>query len=163
MAAKAKQEFPPLYGPGFYPMAVAEVQANCVAAFPLSATRKPIMEGLENVLKRLNQAKLVGNLWVDGSFLTQKIDPEDVDLLLCLKGETFEPPTDLQRETEEWYSSRDRKETHHCDTYTMFEYDKGHRCYGDGEADRAYWIKQYGRSRGSDLKGIIVIRLTGAA
>ncbi len=40
------------------------------------------MAGLEAVIKRLVDTRIEGELWIDGSFLTEKIDPGD-KVLLC--------------------------------------------------------------------------------
>ena len=78
-----KPEFPPLLDVGLHQMTMAELRGLCVDRFADRAiSREPIMSGLEALLRKLKDGGIVGNLWVDGSFLTQKSDPGDVDLLL---------------------------------------------------------------------------------
>jgi hypothetical protein len=70
-----KPDFPPLLPEGLHPTTIAELRELCVAGFPLSNGRERIMAGLEAVVQRLEQEGIVGDLWVDGSFMTQAIEP----------------------------------------------------------------------------------------
>jgi hypothetical protein len=49
---------------------------------PLSASRRVIFTGLVTFVQTLEAAKVPGELWLDGSFLTEKINPKDVDVIL---------------------------------------------------------------------------------
>ncbi len=74
-------EYPPLLQLGFHPMDLAGLGALCVARFPDSLTRPTIMEGFRQVIERLNQSGLPMVMWVNGSFLTEKLNPSDVDMV----------------------------------------------------------------------------------
>lgn len=161
MPLPSKPEFPPLLPPGFYPMTLKDICSRFVDACPLSVTRPKIMAGLTQVVEKLCAAKIAGHLWLDGSFLTEKIDPEDVDLLLRITDEFLNQITQQQLEAFAWYRSRERKATHHCDAYHWIEYPCDHDQYMQGEWWRAYWLHQYGFSRGEAMKGIVVIELPG--
>ena len=79
-------------------MTLIEVRQLCVDNFPNSETREPVMNGLEYVVYRLTEAGICGDLWVDGSFLTEKIDPNDVDLLLHIKPDFYDVATHEQKQ-----------------------------------------------------------------
>lgn len=79
-----KEEFPPLLEPGFHVTTLADLRSGCVTAFPLSKSRAQIMDGLEKFVDMLRSEGIVGDLWIDGSFMTQKLDPEDVDIVLSV-------------------------------------------------------------------------------
>jgi hypothetical protein len=121
------------------------------------------MAGLTAVVQRLVAVRVIGHLWVDGSLMTEKIDPEDADLLLRISSDFLDRRTQEQWETLEWFADRDRKTTHHCDSYRWVEYPIDHDLYMQSEWDRAYWIRQYGFSRRDVQKGIAVLELTGGA
>ena len=70
-------------------MTVAQLRSLCVTAFPLSTTRADVMEGLQSVVGRLERERVYGELWIDGSFLTNKINPNDVDVVLPLRREAW--------------------------------------------------------------------------
>ena len=48
------------------------------------------MDNLEKIVKRLAQEGIVGEIWVDGSFVTDKINPLDVDILVMVDGDFFD-------------------------------------------------------------------------
>jgi hypothetical protein len=73
---------PPLLPVGFHPLTMEEVRRRCAHNLPLSSRRTMIMHVLEVVVARLCKDRFIGHLWIDGRFLTEKIDPDDVDLLL---------------------------------------------------------------------------------
>ena len=155
----SKPEFPPLLAAGRHPMTIAELRRLCVDGFPLSTTRPAIMTGLETVVERLHTNSVEGEIWVDGSFVTEKINPEDVDLVLRLEAYFYEKATQNQRETIAWLSSN-LKNSLHCDSYLFMEWPENHPNYWLGQKMYNYWMRQFGFSRGSEMKGIPVLSLT---
>lgn len=131
----------------------------CVTEFLDSKTRDSIMQGLETVVHSLLEARICGDLWVDGSFLTAKIDPNDVDLLLHIKPDFYGTATDEQKQVLRWFGEEDLKSDYLCDSYVMYEYPQGDPQEAENEWERSYWIKQYGWSRGLDMKGIVLVSI----
>ncbi len=118
------------------------------------------MAGLEAVVQKLFVAKIIGDLWIDGSFLTLKIDPEDVDLTLRLKSEFVDSSSPEQQEIINWFNAAEGlKQPYHCHSFAWVDYPEGHPAYWGSEWDRAYWIRQWGVSRGGVRKGIAVVKL----
>lgn len=138
-------------------MTLIEVRQLCVDNFPNSETREPVMNGLEYVVYRLTEAGICGDLWVDGSFLTEKIDPNDVDLLLHIEPDFYDIVTREQKQMIHWFTEETLKDDYFCDSYVMYEYPQGHPLEANNELDRKYWAKQYGWSRGLEEKGIAVV------
>lgn len=140
-------------------MTLAQVRAICVTPFKSSLTRKSIMEGLVKVIDKLSAAGIVGSLWLDGSFLTEKIDPDDVDYLLHVGSDIYdlEPAKQI---VIDWASAPDLKDSHSCDAYKWIEYRAGHPLYSQSEQERKEWTVWYGVSRSKkDRKGIVVVSL----
>lgn len=146
-----KAEYPPLLPEGLHPFAVAELRKKCVEGFPLSKTRAAIMSGIEAVYDRLAATKLRGALWIDGSFLTEKIDAKDADLLLRVGDWAYSRRTPDQDEAINWMKTDGARLG--CDTYLHVDYPEGHVQFWLSHWGYAYWIKQYGYSRGEDVKG----------
>ena len=94
-------EFPPLLPEGRHPMSIEVLRQQCVERFPLSRTRAKIMAGLAEVIERLIQHRVVGELWVDGSFLTEKINPGDVDVVLRVPSSVYDDGTSEQKQPSE--------------------------------------------------------------
>jgi hypothetical protein len=116
------------------------------------------MSGLEIVHTELVNATVQGELWIDGSFLTESIDPRDVDVVLKADGDYYDNAAPTQRSKMDWFSSNLRA-THFCHSFIFLEYPDGHVHHWLGEWMRAYWIRQFGFSRAGAHKGISVVML----
>lgn len=151
-------EYPPLLPFGLHRHSVAQVRALCVDSFPRSSTRENIMRNLEIVVDELKRAGVAGELWVDGSFLTEKIDPNDVDIVFHgLIGRAVDPANEAHSKVMWWLHSNLRA-SHRCDSYICLQNPPG---LPQGQTNREYWQKQFGYSRGTMNKGIAVIEIGG--
>jgi hypothetical protein len=90
------------------------------------------MSGLEIVHTELANATVQGELWVDGSFLTESINPRDVDVVLKADGDFYDKATLAQRSKMDWFNSN-LKATHFCHSFVFLEYPHGHSLYWVGE------------------------------
>lgn len=158
MGPSSKPEFPPLLPPGFHLMEQEGLAGLCVRRFPLSSSRGRIMAGLQEVLTRLASAGVNCEVWVNGSFLTERMDPDDVDFAIRLWGPGFDAASLDVVEAVEWAIS-DLKASHRVDGYVWAEWPGGHSEHAFGEGRRSYWTKWYGTSRSGQSKGIVVIRV----
>jgi len=155
----ANSEYPTLLPLGWHQKSMAELRELCVDRFPLSNTRDMIMQGLEQIVDTLRSHSIVGDLWVNGSFVTEKINPNDVDVVLFVEGAFWENATPQQQQIIDWLNN-DLKDSHHCDSYTSIKWPESSPQYSYGEYWRAYWIKQWGFGRDDrPLKGIGVVSL----
>jgi hypothetical protein len=137
---------------------VADLDRICVRRFVGSRTRRAIFDGFVALIKRLNEANIAGEIWVNGSFLTEKPDPNDVDILLQVSSAEYDSdPT--KRAAVDWVSDENRLHTHSCDAYKWIEYSTGHPLYLASVDDRLYWSGWYGASKSGQPKGIAVIEL----
>ena len=116
------------------------------------------MVGLETVFNELQANGVKGEVWVDGSFLTEKINPEDVDLVLRVPADFYDSATQNQRDSVNWLASNLR-DAHHCDSYFFMEWPEGHPNHRTGRYMHDYWMNQFGFSRGAEEKGIAVLSL----
>lgn len=156
-----KPEFPPLLSPGFHLMTLDDVTRLCVDEFPLSTTRAPIMDGIAHLCETLDNEGIQCDAWLDGSFLTQKIDPRDVDVVFRILAEFLDRGSPHQRRIIEWATHLDRYDTHKCDTYAWLEHPPGHRYFPDSKELGEKWAKWFGESRGGVPKGIAVVQICG--
>lgn len=97
--------------------------------------------------------------WIDGSFLTEKTEPDDVDVVFMVSYPYYSDPLNVPQRQFLDDVRKDRRlemrSQYHCDTYVVFV-QTGHS--GRDEWNRSNWIRQFGFSRGYDYKGIAVIR-----
>jgi hypothetical protein len=150
-----KLEFPPLLAPGVHEMRLADLRKLCVDQFRLSTSRDALMRGIEAICSSLSTTLIPSHVWIDGSFLTQKIDPADVDLAVRIHFATLPNPGPEQRAL---IDRIQRKQFAGCDSYVFFEYPVGHPHHGVGDMMRAYWQRQFGFSRIDTLKGLAAVR-----
>lgn len=132
MAISAKREYPPLLPPGLHEMTLAELRVMCVDAFPLSRRRDPIMRSLEGMCTTISISLLRAAVWVDGSFVTQKIEPDDVDVVVALNHiNTNNTPDQLR--VRERIEKQEFAFPVQCDSYLFMEYPADHTDYWIGE------------------------------
>lgn len=140
-------------------MTPAELRTLCVNRFNMSITRAGIMDGLERVLGLLNRTGFRLEVWVNGSFMTEKFNPEDSDVAVRVQGEDFDAAPPAQRAELLHLATADLKPDHRCDLYVFPEYGAGHPLHDFGQWRRAYWLNKFGYSRAEQPKGLAVIRL----
>lgn len=116
------------------------------------------MQNLASVVDRLNQLGISGELWVDGSFLTEKVDPDDVDLTLRIQAHVYDNGTTQQ--TDYMDALCQLYPSQKIDAYLQIEWPIVHKNYAIGKGNYDYWKNQWGRSRNGVAKGIAVIELT---
>ena len=155
MAGEPKEEFAPLLPVGFHKFDIPALRRLCVDRFPQSITRKTIMAGLEAVLDLLNQNGMRGDVWVNGSFTTEKLNPDDCDLIFMTSTEAARAFSPAQRQFYEWFNRTSLKGSHRCDNYALAQ-DENHPA---NEWFVAYWLRQFGFSRADEMKGLAVVEI----
>ena len=141
-------EFPPLLPDGLHARTIDRINEECVDAFPDSESRPDLIGGLRSVLETLRSVGIHGTLWIDGSFVTEKLNPNDIDVLLYIpNGEEL---LEVAEAVLEDFRNRCMRE-HRC--HIFFTSDEARR---DG-----YWRNQFGLSRDGKPKGIITMPVNG--
>jgi hypothetical protein len=153
VAGAGKQEFPPLLPAGFHRMDMPGLRRLAMVRFPDSFTRPAIMTHLEQIIDRINASGIRGEIWVDGSFLTEKLNPEDVDVLLAIDAAAYAAMSIAQKRFFNGFQAASLFATHHCDNYAAVI----DPARPDGEWLHAYWLRQFGFSRADEMKGIVTI------
>jgi hypothetical protein len=158
MPPVAPPDHPSMFPLGFHHLTMGDIEQVCVDLFPLSTSRAVIFSGLVTFVETLEAAKVPGQLWIDGSFLTEKIDPKDVDVILKVDGAIYNSGTLEQRQAIDWVNAN-QKLTLRCESYALMQYPIGHFLHDEGLWWYSYWHKQWGFSREEDPKGIVVLTL----
>jgi len=97
LMASRVSDCPPLLPAGEHDVGIEQIKDLCVKRFPLSQTRKEIMKGLNTIINDLRRLVIPCHLIIDGSFLTEEINPDDVDLALVVEPEFYETCSREQR------------------------------------------------------------------
>jgi hypothetical protein len=117
------------------------------------------MDGLDKLVAMLQAERIQGEFWVNGSFLTEKMNPRDSDVVLCLSDTFFSSATPTQKTLVQWFHNADLKPGYLCDSYVHVDYPVGHPLYATGDVMRSYWKRQYSFSRRVEFKGVAVLTL----
>lgn len=142
-------EYPPLLTVGFQDLKIEELEQIFLLPFPSSITRANILVEFKLWIKKVKKLKVKCEIWIDGSFATEKIDPQDIDVVLFINGSDIrklssEKKLGLETLTNQRLTEQQRKEAI-CDSYLSFSEDV---------FDRRFWEKTFGKSRGEIPKGI---------
>ena len=151
-----KLSFPGLLPAGFHIKTLEEVKKLCVENFPSSTTRPAIFNSfIENFIDPLCRIGFMCDIWVDGSFITEKENPEDVDLVIEYDNTKNYTPTQrdaIQIFLQTSVANPDFKCRCLCDVYTVATQD---------QINVAYWMGQFGFNRDRNPKGLAVIQING--
>lgn len=123
-----------------------------------SAARARVWHGWMEHRAKLADVPLPYLTLVDGSFLTTKAEPGDVDLCVLFDGTIADafPPTEaaeLQAVLEHESAKRD----HHLDLYLLPIYPFGHPRFLVTLARFTYWTRVFGIDRLGRQKGIVAV------
>jgi len=157
-------DYPPLLPAGLHPKTLGELEQLCVTDFPLSRSRAPIFVGFRRLVEHLSTLAIQGDLWVDGSFVTRKIEPGDIDVALSLTTTFWASAVPAQRTLLSWFGSTDGatraniKRDYSCDSYVFVDIPAGQPGY-PGRDMRQYWLDQFGSDRSGNVKGIAVLSI----
>ena len=78
----AKPDFPALLQPGMHSLTLQGLHALAVVPFPEDLRRQELHQQLSVWTAALHACGVGGTLWMDGSFLTEKPSPSDIDCVL---------------------------------------------------------------------------------
>ncbi len=117
---------------------------NFVKSFPLDSTRHQILGNFERFLEKF-RSKIYPhfNIWINGSFVTQKVSPNDIDCLIFLKYDWFEI---------NWLAFSDfktaiKQDYKDLDVYFLIEYPENHKHRIFTDTDIFYWKDWFSKTR----------------
>lgn len=146
------REWPALLPAGIHAMDVEGIERRCVAGFLESNSRPHIMSGLKRFIQFMQGIGIKGELWLDGSFVTEKPEPSDVDLVFVPDPPTLQAAWKTNAQIlEALFSRGEAKSLFLCDAYF---------CPPENADRLAYWRGWFGFFRdGVTPKGIAKLTL----
>ncbi len=128
-----------------------EFEEVFVNQFVDSISRKPIFDNYCRYVKDLREVIGGGFVqWVDGSFVSNKEDPRDIDFITFVNWQAYaQHEQEIDRQFSKWAVGNFYE---NLDAYTICEYPEGHQFYQTFRADRAYWYEWFSNSRFNRLK-----------
>ncbi len=148
--------------PGFHNKDIIEVEDKLVTNFNDSTTRKAIIEGYRAFIRKFKECGInVVEHWIDGSFVSTKENPNDIDMLFIIDKEALDNlPHDAQNIfSQELFNKNVAIEKYKCDVYLLVRVPEEDPNYLKFVNKRNYWRGQFGFDRYDIPKGIIKINI----
>jgi hypothetical protein len=143
-----------------HPVSVIELEEEFVLPFTSSNTRGKILEGHNNYIIELFQI-LEQNFfqWLDGSFVTQKLDPNDIDVINFVHYSelTNEKVNSLRRFLTHVGNPKDEFKV---DGFLVPVYEPTDPRFSFTQAKYNEWRLFFGKDRNGNPKGLLQLNLT---
>lgn len=119
--------------------------------------KKYIMDFYKTILKNDNGD---WKNWINGSYTTNKKEPNDIDLLNLIDGEKKINENDIQKFlTSRSLQNNDSRKVYSIDAYIALIYKQSDKRYEYAQKRIEYWKKWFGFDRNKNPKGIIQISI----
>jgi len=157
-----KPSYPPLFIAGFHDLSDDELREKCVTDFPASERRDMLYCNLIQLMsffRLINQTyRIVEEVWVDGSFTTSKMEPDDVDILIVFDFQALNGlPVQMQPQVQAMLNRQYVKQNFNIDLLLLV---KNHPDVDyDYDEKRSYWRGWFGFDRQESAKGLVRIAL----
>ena len=141
-------------------MSVDGLKKIAVDAFALSVRRPQLWVNFVALVDELKATHLTCELWIDGSFLTQKIEPDDVDFVVDVPVYLTETPTAPQRALLSKLGNLGFCKDQKLHTFIMFTAPLIHKLHAASVGLHEQWRRDFGFSYVKKVpKGIAVIKV----
>ena len=144
-------------------LSLAEAEQIFVTPFEEDSTRHSLFREYKRYIQDLrNLLDFPFYQWIDGSFVTTIVNPNDIDLVSFIPYAVYwEKEAFVDQRFSKWAVSRyyDR-----LDAFTVWEYPPEHKSFEVFQADCAYWNDwfghtRYNRNRKRFVKGFVQINI----
>ena len=136
----------PLLAPGLHDVKIDDIDNHFLSSFSGSNTRPKLIDGLKKYVEALEQVGAKFEIWIDGSFATEKVDPNDIDMVIFgSAAELNKLPHLKQVALQRLIDRTSVRLTLGCDV--LF-------CVAENQNMRSYWRGWFGFDRNESPKGI---------
>lgn len=126
-----------------------EIYQYFVLEFPNSSTRERLWMNFSAFLERFEKdVTAYYEVWIDGSFATQKLNPRDIDAVFHIDNQVVEFKKSVL--DTKWFD-KEQKFKIGLDLYYSIEYPKQHKRYFLSHLNHLYWQDVYGHTRKDEL------------
>lgn len=113
--------------------------------FPLNSTRYSIIDQFQNyIIEYQKQVQKNLWLWIDGSFVTQKENPNDIDFVNLIGDDIY---TEKLEVITEKFSSKNAEKYFGVDAYTLRVFPENHPKSLLTQQDMLYWYHWFTKTR----------------
>ena len=118
------------------------------------------MGQLRTFASAFTQHSIPCEMLIDGSFLTEKLRPSDIDVAVRLELDVADGLTSEQRDLIDKVNADDELFIDEVDGFVYISYPRDHVLFGSDVDERETWAEQYGIEHSKIwLKGMAVIRI----
>lgn len=136
----------PLLNAGIHDFNRSDLEKTFLQAFPSSNTRRSLIHGLNSYIEQLSKFNIEIEMWLDGSFTTNKLNPNDIDLVMfAAESDVNRLPPFEQQKLAALLDNRSVRTKFGCDVYFSPK---------ENSNMRSYWRGWFGFDRDENAKGI---------
>jgi hypothetical protein len=119
-----KDDYDALFGPGRHTLRIEDVKAHLVDPFN-SLRRFDLYLALNSLVAELTRCGVLCEIWFDGSFVTRKQEPNDIDLSIMIHFENYDKLGEEGKELLDKITFPDVKYLECLDCFLCIIYPKG--------------------------------------
>lgn len=154
------EEFPPLLPAGLQKMTLTELKTLVVDKFTYSQSRPALWSNFMEIIDKLIDEKIPCDIWVDGSSLTEKINPDDVDFVVELPIALLSTFNQTQISLIEHLGTQAFKQGKKLHSFVKLTAPAGHPFHSKATISHNQWLKDFGYSYvKKEPKGIAVVEV----
>ncbi len=148
-------EYPPIFEAGMHSINQSDMKGIFVLPFKNPEKREYLLSRFESFLEKLREFPIEMEIWVDGSFVTEKENPGDIDLVVVCQNEAVNSLPDDKQEglIQLFRNNAETKLRYECDAYFIL----------DDMHDKSYWRGLFGFDRNEVPKGIPRLKIGAEA
>jgi hypothetical protein len=144
---------------GRYLTEPAELESRFVDMFPASVTRKALFAGWLKRREAVAALVPVEMEWIDGSFVTAKRDPADIDLATFIQAHHLATlPLRARKEVLKLTVAPFSRLAYGCHSFLVVAFPESHPQHNFYLEGRGYWDRFWSASRSATPKGYLEIR-----
>lgn len=134
---------------GVHECSEASLEQVFVSGFPETSVRSKLFSGFKSLRTLARNVSPPATQWVDGSFVTAKQEPDDIDVLSFVDYDTLTRlPRDKYDEVYALLGAREKTKTKFgCHTFLELSCPPGHPHFRFFDRERLYWLRWFGTTR----------------
>lgn len=143
--------------PGIHSYTISNFEKQFIDHFPSSRTRKKLYINFKKWLRKVSKIQTPRFIWLDGSYITEKSNPNDIDLVIFYRPEQIKSEKEAQKiNILVHHTSR----AYGCDAYVAFDLehlpqDVANQHYHPQSIMVKYWMGQFAFDRNQNPKGMV--------
>lgn len=142
-------DFPAVLELGIHKKTMTEFEVWVITQFPNSESKVKLLKHFQRLIIKIQEFKISFEVWIDGSFLTTKPQPLDIDLLILAK------KRDVNKYVQDRFYSFFSNENKH-NIKMLYSCAVSYIIKGQ-KRDYDFWYNWFSKSRQGQSKGFISI------